>query len=474
MDKEQVVEPTWMRLGFPEAPDLMESGKGIGIVILDDIIPHELVQHLGDRLMRVKVAEDFRVTCENINRMEPQPMNAAVEHGMMTLQLLSHMPNQLTRHSHIGLVPAATFIMLAEYEPEKIEAGLKWILEKQEKWNIQILLNLLVPNTREMGTMKPTSKDLLVLAMQPALQAGLLVIAANGNTRVHNNLHPADFLVVGGYDDNGYSNPSLHNAHPAVPWGLNADGDLRPDILAPFSFLPVPYCEENASNRVFSYFGGSCGAASLVAGVCAHLLSKYPEMDIPYMKRLLLQHGEYLHNGDIPVPKLNVAKAVEQYLNGIEGADSSKPFTSNETMEAIMRATSLTEWIERDKITREELWKHLDDESPVVHKTVICYGLRTPKNEMERKKYWDHFHEGKGDSGVRLAWLYQLLMDAPPGELNLWMELLNEKDLEITLCVKIYLEMNFREAPEIPYLPDPDPEYISMATEPVREWYVKN
>ncbi|MFE7064983.1 S8/S53 family peptidase [Sutcliffiella sp. NPDC057660] len=272
-DMERRVEPTWKRLGLSEAPDVMDSGKGIGIIILDDIIPHNLVQHLEGRLKKVKVAEDGNVSCQDVASGEPQPMNGTVEHGMMTLQLLSHLPIEKNGHPHVGLVPAATFIMLSEYEPKKIEEGLTWILERQEEWNVQILLNLMVPNTREMGAMKLTAEDPLVQAMEPALQAGILIVAANGNTLAHNNLHPADFLVVGGYDDCGSSNPQLHRRHPAVPWGMNGDGNVRPDVLAPFSYLPVPYCEVKSSHRVFSFFGGSCGAAALVTGVCAHLLA---------------------------------------------------------------------------------------------------------------------------------------------------------------------------------------------------------
>jgi len=51
------------------------------------------------------------------------------------------------------------------------------------------------------------------------------------------------------------------------------------------------------------------------------------------------------------------------------------------------------------------------------------------------------------------------------------MGLLKEKDIEITLCVKIYMEKHFKDAPEIEYSPDPNPSTISRNTAPLLRWY---
>jgi hypothetical protein len=72
---------------------------------------------------------------------------------------------------------------------------------------------------------------------------------------------------------------------------------------------------------------------------------------------------------------------------------------------------------------------------------------------------------------VKISWLYQLLFSSNEAELNQWIELLREKDIEIILCVKIYLEKHYRDAPEIQCSPDPSPDFISKITEPVLQWY---
>ncbi|MFG1732066.1 hypothetical protein [Paenibacillus sp. 843] len=74
-------EPTWARLGFSDAPDFTESGKNIGIVIIDTITPHPAIQHLGHRLKYVTVHDDFSVTCQNIALEEPvENEDASGEH----------------------------------------------------------------------------------------------------------------------------------------------------------------------------------------------------------------------------------------------------------------------------------------------------------------------------------------------------------------------------------------------------------
>lgn len=159
---------------------------------------------------------------------------------VMLLQLLCHPTILRSRMVYTGLAPAATFIFLPSETPEQIEAGLNWLMKRKDEWNIRIVLNLLVPNTREMGSMKKTNEDPWVKAFNASIEAGLLVIAANGNSKAHNNLHPLDFFTIGGYEDCGTSDPTYHKPHPSVPIGWNGDGYLRPDILAPFTRLPVP------------------------------------------------------------------------------------------------------------------------------------------------------------------------------------------------------------------------------------------
>lgn len=479
---EQKVEPIWKRVGFPRIPDAQTSGKGIGIIILDDIISHKLVHHLGDRLKQVTVDDNFTVTCKTVTPQHPQHQTSeATEHGLMVLQLLAHLPFCLHDKLHTGLAPAATFIILSEMEPEKIERGLDWILQERTEWNIQLLLNLIVPDTREIGSMKSTSKDRFVKAMSPAVESDVFIVAANGNTKIHNNLHPAHFFAVSGYDDQGVADCQKHKPHPTVPWGRNGDGHMRPDILAPFTYLPVPYCEQTKSDRLLSYFGGSCGAAALVTGVCAHFLSKFPDLSHAQLKRVLIEQGSLFENNEVPIPKMDVTNMMKvisaDYRTEVQRANHRPSSSVNEgTMsitseDPVVRARVLTDFIEKEQISRESLWNYLTDSSPVVRKTVISYGLGIPKDEKERSVYWNHFYNSEQKTGEKISWLHQLLISSTSDELDYWMDLIKEKELENILCVKTYLEKYYPEAPWTAHTPDPDPDFIAEITEPVLRWY---
>ncbi|WP_409276101.1 S8 family serine peptidase [Neobacillus sp. SCS-31] len=476
---EKYVEPNWRRLGFDTTPDVNTSGKGVGIVIIDDIQPHNLIDHLGDRLKQVKVDDDFNISCLNVSLNQPKPLEKSKEHGLMSLLLLAHKPLIVGDHYHVGLAPAATFIMLSEVEPKKVEKGLNWILKKRNEWNIQIVLNLFVPNTREIGSIKHTINDPFVRALEPAFRSGLLIVAANGNSRTHNNLHPIHFFTVGGYNDNGVSCSKKHFSHPAVPWGRNGDGHFRPDILAPFTYLSVPYCEKKDSKRLLSYFGGSCGSATLVAGVCAYFLSTYPQINNNTLRSALVQNATFYHN-DIPVPRIDIGK-VKQFLTDDYNIPEIVPFSARidiknpseslSSKDPVQRASALTELIENKMINRETLWSYLDDESPIVRKTIISYGLGAPRGENERALYWNYFNTSIKESGEKISWLYQLLKDSKEDELDRWIELLMELDIEIVLCVKIFLEKHYKDSPEIHFFPDPSDDFIKKMTSDVLGWY---
>ena len=60
-DGPRLPDPTWKRLGLSESPTL-ESGRGVGVVMIDDAGLHSALLHLGDRLKHVIVDEEMNVT----------------------------------------------------------------------------------------------------------------------------------------------------------------------------------------------------------------------------------------------------------------------------------------------------------------------------------------------------------------------------------------------------------------------------
>ena len=137
-----LAEPTWMRLGFIEPPDETTAGKGVGIVILDDVINHPCIRHLSGRLKRISVDKDFNVTCKDVilEEAETSAPYKKNEHGMMSLLLLSHLPFEIDKKKYVGIAPAATFFMIPSIRPELIKKGVEWIIKRSEQWNMYIFI----------------------------------------------------------------------------------------------------------------------------------------------------------------------------------------------------------------------------------------------------------------------------------------------------------------------------------------------
>lgn len=81
------IEPSWMRLGFSEPPDRF-PGKGIGVIIIDDISSHPTIRHLANRLKHV-VVENDSITCSDIanQNFNPSLLDKGT-HGLMTVLTL--------------------------------------------------------------------------------------------------------------------------------------------------------------------------------------------------------------------------------------------------------------------------------------------------------------------------------------------------------------------------------------------------
>lgn len=191
---------------------------------------------------------------QNIKRSE--------QHGLMVLNLLAHQPVTIKGETYTGLAPAANFIFLETNQPDRLKVGIDWILK--QSWNTRILLNLAIPDGE--GWMFPMEEDPDVKALQPAIDTGLLIVAAGGNSKVHNRLHANQFFTIGGFNDKGSRKSERYEPHPSVPFGYNSDGYWRPDLLAPYTYLPLPNLVGKKSAEL-DFFAGTYGASTLIAGL---------------------------------------------------------------------------------------------------------------------------------------------------------------------------------------------------------------
>ena len=481
MNKGLFIEPTWKRLGFSDIPDLDRSGKDVGIVILDMIRPHSKIRHLNKRLKYIIVNDDFSITSREPALEKPEDFSTSYgEHGLMSLLLLSHLPFEYNGQVHTGIAPAANFIVLnhgafREGEEERLKKGINWILQRKSEWNIKLILctgwNVLEPG----GWIENTANKPVVKGLRAAVEAGLLVVASNGNTRFLNELPPVEYFAVGGYLDRGASDFSSHEPFPDEPWGRNGDGHVRPDILAPRLYLPVPYCEKEVSSSTVSFFAGTSGASALVAGVCAHILSLYPGLNVQSLRDEMIRCGLPIEGYDNKAPRVfadNIIKSATQNSKIAKRKiyppviKIKSPLASLMSADPVERGLALTMLVRKGQYPRNKIWEHVTDPSPIVRKVAV-WALQKPYTFDERMLFWEYLY-AEEESGVRGHWLYGLLHDAYKGELDLWMPWITDVNWSVRWCVSEYLK-KYAEFPKLETTHDPN--LVKEKALPVLKWY---
>ncbi|MFE6076380.1 S8 family serine peptidase [Paenibacillus sp. NPDC057886] len=462
-------DPTWARLGFSEPPDFHNSGKNIGIVILDKLTPHDAISHLGSRIKYITVNEDLSIVSRNIAFDSPSELSDdSGEHGLMTVLSLTHQPFELQGKKYVGIAPAANYIVLdhaafKDGEGERLKSGMDWIMSKQLEWNIKIILCMGWHAGDNQVRLKNTIENSTVQALDSAVKQGVLVICANGNTRLINILPPQSFFAVGGYNDLGNQNRAKHVAYPDEPYGRNSDGHFRPDVLAPRVYLTIPFCENNKEVSRVSYYWGTSGAATLVAGVAAFLFSKYPNLDADTLRSAFVEYGDPLIGYDNPAPRVNVAKIVnalnEGFLskrmkNKCVSLQVKDPYISIHSDDDIERGLALSNLIQNQLYLRDALWDFTKDESPVIRKIAVS-ALGRPVDDLERRRFWNQLMEEK-EGGVRGWYTYGLLTDAGKDEFTMWIPLATDINWSVRWCVSEYLAKFPDLYPQLEKTHDPD------------------
>jgi serine protease AprX len=473
-------DPNWLRLGFPDAPDPTLSGHNIGIVIIDTLKPHQSIHHLKERLIYITVHDDFSIEVQMPAFQEPEDIEAFEdEHGLLTVLSLAHQPCKINGKLHIGISPAATFLVLnhgafREGEGERLQKGINWILEKQEQWNIKIVFSMGWHALDNPHLLRNTRHNTTVKSLAPVLEKDILVVCSNGNSRVTNIRPPVEFLAVGGYNDRGYAELKRHVPHTDEPWGPNGDGHMRPDILGPRTYLPVPIYTEGGSGFV-AYYGGTSGSGTLISGICAYLFSKFPQIDVQLLKNVLKEHGDYLENYDNPAPKVNVSKVIKAletgYSNNIpplikRPINVENPTNSIQSNCEIERALALSYLVEHSLCSRKDLWMYTLDSSSIVRNIAVS-GLQKPSNTEEREKFWLQLQK-ESDGGVRGVYMYGLLQDAREHEIKFWIPWAKDENWAVRWCVDKYL---LKSSEFLKFELTPDPDLISEKANALNKAY---
>ncbi len=308
------------------------------------------------------------------------------------------------------------------------------------------------------------------------MQQNIPIIAANGNSTTLNELPPAAYMSVGGYLDRGKADPVHHSAHPDEPWGLNGDGHLRPDILAPRLHLQIPFVDHDNEdgNEHLSFFSGTCGASSVTAGLFGYLIWQFPDADPALIRAALEQTGTPLPGYDNRAPRINGKAAAECIRAGattiharshgpiIEVTDPLVSVGSNNPVEA---ARALTMIYENGDTNREYFKPYLEHRSPMVRKVAVCI-IGPPKTPAEREEMLRKMIADP-DNGVRGMLASVLVRGADLKEIGIWGQYADNHNWTMRWALNQVIS-GHDEIPQLGEIHDPD--LLQEKTRPFFEW----
>ncbi len=234
-EQELKVVPTPMRL---DAPDQLR-GRGTTIAFLDaGFYAHPDLAKPRNRILKyVNLVERAKQS----DLITPQ---ASSWHGMMT-SVVATGNGFLSGGLYRGIASEANVVLVkvgmsSRVRHQDIERGIRWVIRHRKEFNIRII-NISAGGDYEASYLT----DELSQAAEEASRAGLLVIAAAGNSghlRDHPVLPPASapsVIAVGGLDDRNNLDFSDNQMYRSS-YGPTIDGLQKPEIIAPGIWIAAP------------------------------------------------------------------------------------------------------------------------------------------------------------------------------------------------------------------------------------------
>lgn len=491
----------WQRLGLRESPT-PESGRGVGIVQIDDGGLHPALRPLGERLKHVIVGQDMSVSLTEPLKVYKDREDAEYTHGVRGLLQMASVPFRVRDRTYGGLAPGATYFVIpyltvpdgryVRYDT-RLDQAIEWVVNNRERWNIRVLLLSVgvdypppppedPDRSMRAGLIRNTREYRIARALEPAIQAGILVITGNGNTATQTTLPPVEYLSVGAYHDSGYADPRFHRENRDEPWGRNSDGHERPDVLAPKYFDPNHRTPEGE----LAYFGGTSSASAQVSALCALLFAQFPQADAQTIKYALIRSGDPLPGSRRPGVCVNAARAIQLLTDGAvrppwprlpPPVTVTDPNSSLDSKDAVERALAISALARHPELFRSKdgeslrhvFWQMLRDDSPDVKKAAVS-ALAGPESNNERRRLWDILHQ-ESDMGVRGLLAVVLLAGAKADPLDDWIPLATDPNWSARWCTSAVLRQYHPAAPRLDYAFLP--EEIEKKAQPVLDWYQK-
>lgn len=196
-----------------------------------------------------------------------------------------------SRGKYTGIAPESNILAIKALNNEgsgntsTIIKAISYVVENKEKYNTKIL-NLSIGSP----TNNPCNKDPLCRAVTEAVDNGITVVVAAGNsgpnerTILSPGINP-HVITVGAVDDKRTIDPTDDTIANFSSRGPTNEGLLKPDIVAPGVNINSL---SNTKLDGYSALSGTSMASPFISGTVALLLNKYGDLEPKEIKKKLL------------------------------------------------------------------------------------------------------------------------------------------------------------------------------------------
>ncbi|MFZ7134148.1 MAG: S8 family peptidase [Eubacteriales bacterium] len=283
--------------------DMGLDGKGIGVAVLDTgIYPHEDLTAHGNRIVAFV---DF------VNKhKDPYDDNG---HGTHVAGIIGG-DGTSSKGKYCGVAPNVNIIGVKVMNKDgggstsDIVAGMQWVMDNKEKYNIKILSLSLGcdPDLRE-------TEDPLVRGANALWKKGIVVVTAAGNSGPEKNTINSPgisdkLITVGCSDSKGTADTKDDTVAEFSSRGPTVYNKNKPDIIAPgvkvtslksiTSYVPSNKNKTRIKAASYAIESGTSMSTPVVSGAIALLLQKDPHLTPDAVKRKLLQSTNPLSQGN--------------------------------------------------------------------------------------------------------------------------------------------------------------------------------
>jgi serine protease AprX len=281
------------------------TGRGVGVAVIDTGIAGDLVD-----FTRSEHDPASRVVANVVVHPDATNPGDQVGHGTHVAGLIAangdnRTSTDPTDKRYVGVAPQANLINVKASDDQgnttvaDVINGLQFVVDKQRDFNIRVVNLSLTSTVQQSYTIDP-----LAAAAEQAYFAGVLVVAASGNSGPDSvKFAPGNdpyVLSVGGADDRGTKDVRDDVIASWTSTGTTQDGFRKPEVMAPGAKLVstlaprsayASQCPTCVVDTEYLRLGGTSMATGVVSGAAAILAQVHPEWTPSELKGALINRS---------------------------------------------------------------------------------------------------------------------------------------------------------------------------------------